>query len=32
MREVKLLKHLPWLVLFLLFAAGTTLWLLFVSE
>ena len=32
MREVKLLKHLPWLVLFLLFAAGSTLWLLFVAE
>lgn len=32
MREVKALKHLPWLVLFLLLAAGTTLWLLFVAE
>jgi signal transduction histidine kinase len=32
MREVKLLKHLPWLVLFLLFSAGTALWLLFVNE
>lgn len=32
MREVKILKQLPWLVLFLLLAAGTTLWLLFVSE
>jgi len=32
MREVNLLKNLPWLVLFLLFAAGTALWLLFVNE
>lgn len=32
MREVKLLKHLPWFVLFLLWAAGTALWLLFVAE
>ena len=32
MREVKLLKHLPWLVLFLLGAAGSVLWFLFVSE
>jgi signal transduction histidine kinase len=32
MREVKLLKHLPWLVLFLILATGSTLWLLFVKE
>ena len=32
MREVKLLKHLPWFVLLLLWAAGSTLWLLFVDE
>jgi signal transduction histidine kinase len=32
MREVKVLKQLPWLVLFLLLAAGATLWLLFVNE
>jgi len=32
MREVKVLKQLPWLVLFLLLAAGITLWLLFVGE
>lgn len=32
MREVNVLKQLPWLVLFLLLAAGTTLWLLFVTE
>jgi signal transduction histidine kinase len=32
MREVKVMKYLPWLVLFLLWGAGTTLWLLFVSE
>ena len=32
MREVKLLKHLPWLVLLLLLAAGSVLWLLFAHE
>lgn len=32
MREVKLLKQLPWLVLALLLVGGSTLWILFVSE
>ena len=32
MREVKFLRSLPWVVLLLLWAAGTTLWLLFVQE
>lgn len=32
MRDVHLWKHLPNLVLLLVFAAGTTLWLLFVTE
>lgn len=32
MREVKFLKQLPWLVLLSLLIAGTTLWLLFVTE
>lgn len=32
MREVKVLKQLPWFVLLSLFVAGITLWLLFVSE
>lgn len=32
MRNVNLVRHLPWLVLSLLLAAGSTLWLLFVGE
>lgn len=32
MPEVKFLKQLPWLVLLSLLVAGTTLWLLFVTE
>jgi len=32
LKEVKLLKHLPWLVLFLVGLSGITLWLLFVGE
>lgn len=32
MRKVSVLKHLPWLVLFLLWIGGTGLWLLFVNE
>lgn len=32
MRDVKILKQLPWVILFLLFAAGISLWLLFVAE
>ena len=32
MRGMRALKYLPWFVLFLLWAAGTTLWLLFVAD
>jgi two-component system sensor histidine kinase HydH len=32
MPEVNALKHLPWLILFLLWTGGAALWLLFVNE
>jgi signal transduction histidine kinase len=32
MGTMKPLKHMPWVILFLLFAVGTVLWLLFVNE
>ncbi len=32
MGTMKLLRHMPWVILLLLFAAGTVLWLLFVNE
>lgn len=32
MREVNVLKHLPWFILFLLWLGGNSLWLLFVNE
>ena len=32
MREVRVLRHFPWLILFTVWLGGVTLWLLFVNE